>query len=289
MVSPLATVHRVEKADLTKDAVREWINEQLNNASREMVQKRVGQEPAPELTPALSELLSITPQRWIELSLDEQDGVADEIADALSPYVDRVFRSSDAAWLVFGGPGFEVLRWGKEGTHPSDELLDEIQASEGLVPFFFARELEVDSISLGGIPWPGTSKNPHYPALQVRFLDGSTDGQQLLFDTGADANYLDRTVAVAEGLRLGRRPRIGFRLNQSVRYRETTAEITLFDGRGAADGTTSFRAVKNWKESIGQGKDQPGLVSTLVLHDLKVAVRLCGRTRTVQLDDFEDD
>ena len=285
MISPLTAVYKVNKRDLKRDEMRRWIGEQLESAVRDWSPEYRRGAVDVEIPADVTRVLSMTPKEWADLDLEQQDAASDIVYGQFAGFADSIFGSTHATWIVCGGSDFDILRWGSGDDHPPDRLLDEIQAQEDVVPFFFGRELEVDSIDLGGgIAWPGTARNPHYPGVRVRFDSTSGEEHEFLFDTGADANYLDRRLADAEGLSLGR-PRSASRLGPPVRYRNVSTNITLLDGLASAYGGTTLRAIRNWSASIGQGKVQRGLLSALVLHDLKTAVRICGRTRTLRIDD----
>lgn len=288
MVTPLAVVGRIEKAEEDLNELKRVISDELLRFARSMEQVDLGPALEP-VSPEARSLLLTAPAVWQRMSPDSQDSVCEALAEKLDSRVGAIFQSSSAEWVVIAGPEGEVVRWGTDPELPSDQVLDEIQAREGHVPFLFARSLDVDDISVGGIPWPGTRRHRNYPSLKLRFLPGSGETHEVLFDTGSDANYLDQALAVNEGLNLGARPRTGYRLGGRVTFRELNAEVVLLDGRGSAGGQTAFRVVSNWDGTIGRDKDLQGLLTSTVLVDLKVAVRLCGRTCSLRLDDFDVD
>jgi hypothetical protein len=294
MISPASPVQKLTKSDLAEESTKEWISDELLRAAESLPTGLLGRArlEAPRIDGGARRALRTSPEDWEVLDVDAQDELSEALTASLQDYIRQVFETSQAGWFVIGGQDAAVLRWSNDpGSIPGDDLLQEIEAMEGVVPFLFVRDLEVDSIVLeGGIPWPGSGQNAHYPSLVAEFADEALPTEvELLFDTGADHNYIDRSFMRDRGLPVAKFTSTGFRLGRAVSYRERAYPVNLLDGIGFATGSTSFRVVSKWSTTIGYGKTHPGLLSNLALTDLAVAIRICGRTRTVRIDQYIDE
>lgn len=150
-----------------------------------------------------------------------------------------------------------------------------------------------------GYRWADCRSHDKYPVVGLVFAEGAEKfNNVLLFDSGADANYVAVDVVARESIDdadaiVTSVPYNGYDL---VSYELADVPVLIGDGEATRSGPTNVTVVMNWIASAFTGgcakpgcnaDDNPtntctyrsGVISTKILDDLGVAIVLDGRTQ----------
>lgn len=84
-------------------------------------------------------VFGVTPRQYGEMTDDHRAELTMKAAAIAIDLVDRTFDGSNADWIVVGGVPPRVIFWGRNSEDLDDELLDELGARYGTVPFAYSR------------------------------------------------------------------------------------------------------------------------------------------------------